>query len=378
MDFNFTEDQVAIRDLARQILRDHASDEQVHAQAQTGAAYDTELWQQFAEAGLLGVALPEAYGGIGLGITELCLILEEQGRFVAPLPLYSALVLGGLSVAQFGSDQQKDILLTGLATGEHLLTGAFAELGMSPAGIVPMTATADGAGYRLTGVRQAVPFAAQSAAIVVPAQTETGTVLLLVKPDQAGVSLDEALSTNGQPCATLHADEVVIEAAAVLVDEARSDAAINWIEQHAQTALVAIQIGVMEESLKRTAEYTTDRKQFGTAIAGFQSTTIRCADAYIDVEATRSAYWKALWLLAEGQEALANVWAAKWWASTGGHRVAHTAQHLHGGIGSDIDYPLHRFFLWTKQNTLSLGGSNQQLAKIGAQLADAEQLEAVI
>jgi len=103
-----------------------------------------------------------------------------------------------------------------------------------------------------------------------------------------------------------------------------------------------------------TAEYTCNRKQFERPIGSFQGVALRAADAYIDVEAMRSIYWEAIWRLTEGLPATAEIAAAKWWACTAGHRVVHTAQHLHGGIGADVEYPIHRYFLSAKQVGLLL------------------------
>jgi alkylation response protein AidB-like acyl-CoA dehydrogenase len=112
----------------------------------------------------------------------------------------------------------------------------------------------------------------------------------------------------------------------------------------------------------------TERKQFGKAIATFQGVALRAADAWIDVEALRGVVMQAAWRVAAGRPASAAIATAKWWAATAGSRVVHTAQHLHGGIGSDIEYPIHRFFLWSKQNELLLGGARQQAARLGAHL----------
>ncbi len=146
---------------------------------------------------------------------------------------------------------------------------------------------------------------------------------------------------------------------------------MSWLEERAQVGLAALQLGIAEEALRRTAAYTSQRKQFGKPIGSFQGVSLRAADAYIDVEALRSTLWQAIWRLEEGLPATAQVAAAKWWACRGGQRVVHSAQHLHGGIGADLDYPIHRYFLWARQVELTLGGAAPQLARIGAQLATA-------
>jgi alkylation response protein AidB-like acyl-CoA dehydrogenase len=144
---------------------------------------------------------------------------------------------------------------------------------------------------------------------------------------------------------------------------------VEWTAERASVALCAVQVGVAEEALRRTSEYTTQRRQFGRPVAAFQGVALRAADAFVDVEAMRATLWQAAWRLTEGLPADREVAAARWWACLGGQRVVHAAQHLHGGIGSDIDYPIHRFLLWSKQLELSLGGANRQLARLGSLLA---------
>jgi alkylation response protein AidB-like acyl-CoA dehydrogenase len=128
---------------------------------------------------------------------------------------------------------------------------------------------------------------------------------------------------------------------------------------------------VCEGALRATATYTSEREQFGRPLSTNQGVALRAADAYIDTEAMRATLWSAAWRLTEGLPAVEEVAIAKWWASEGGHRVVHSTQHLHGGIGSDIDYPLHRTFLWAKQLGDTLGASSQTLTTLGAELAEA-------
>ena len=158
-------------------------------------------------------------------------------------------------------------------------------------------------------------------------------------------------------------------AADLLGDPASGAGITRWIVEHARVAVAALQLGVAEEALRRTAEYTTTRKQFGRPIGTFQAVTMRSADAFIDIECMRSTLWQAAWRLEEGLPAEREVAAAKWWAAMGGHRVVHAAQHLHGGTGADIDYPIHRYFLWAQQLALTAGSAGAQLAEIGASLA---------
>ncbi|MCC7516847.1 MAG: acyl-CoA/acyl-ACP dehydrogenase [Pseudomonadales bacterium] len=361
VDFSFTEEQTQIRELANQILRENCHDEFLMQFGKTGELYSQSLWQLFAESGLLGTAVPEAHDGTGFGFTEICQILEEQGRHVAPIPLLPSLVLGGLPLARFGTAAQQQKYLPALASGEAILTAAVAEESMVTAMRSICRAEQQGNEWFVSGERLCVPYAAQAAVILVAADTATGKAVFLVEPGDA-VKTEYVDSTNHEPLYHLRLNQAKAE-------KLGGAEVLDFIVEHASVASCAVMIGIAEEALRRTAEYTAERKQFGTTIASFQNTTMKCADAYIDSECMRSAYFEALWKLSENMKASAEVHAAKWWSAIGGHRVAHTAQHLHGGIGADVEYPLHRYYLWFKQLEIGMGGGTQQLAQLGSLLA---------
>ena len=361
MDFSFTEEQTQIKDLANQILRENCHDEFLMQHGKTGELYSQSLWQLFAESGLLGTAVPEAHGGTGFGFIEVCQILEEQGRFVSPIPLLPSLVLGGLPLAQFGTDAQQQKYLPKLVSGEAILTAAVAEESMVAALRPACSATQQDGKWTLSGERLCVPYAAQAAVILVAADTANGQAVFLVEPGE-GVQAEYVDSTNHEPLYNVQLDNVT-------ADYLGGAEVLAYIVEHASIAGCATMIGIASEALRRTAEYTSDRKQFGTAIASFQNTSMKCADAYIDIECMRSTFLEAMWKLSENLPASAEVHAAKWWAAIAGHRVAHITQHLHGGIGADVEYPLHRYYLWFKQLELGMGGGSWQLAQLGALLA---------
>jgi alkylation response protein AidB-like acyl-CoA dehydrogenase len=178
-----------------------------------------------------------------------------------------------------------------------------------------------------------------------------------------------------EPQARLELDGAKLAGDALLEGPGAGAAIVDWMLDRALVALCATQIGVSDEALKRTAEYIRTRRQFGRAIASFQGVALRAADAYIDLEAMRSTLLQAAWRVAAGLPAGPEVAAAKWWACRGGQRIAHTAQHLHGGIGADIDYPIHRFFLWSKHLDITLGGASRQLVRLGQMLAGEPRAE---
>ena len=366
MDFSFTEEQEAVRDLTRQILGERITHERLKEIEAGTARFDRETWVELAKANLLGVALPEDVGGSGLGFIELCLLLEQVGRTTAPLPVLATVVMGALPVAEFGSAEQRSELLPAVVAGDLVLTAALVEFGTEPAR--PMTtAQRDGDGWRLDGVKICVPAGMLAGRVLVPARTGEDSVgVFLVDPEASGVTRERQDTTSGQPEARLELSGAPGE----LLGNAEDGAAIvEWIVERTTAGLCALAVGVCEEALRMTAEYTKTREQFDRPIATFQAVGQRAADAYIDTEAIRLTTWQAAWRLSAGLPATHEVAIAKFWASEGGQRVVHAAQHLHGGIGVDKDYPLHRYFLLAKQIELTLGGTTPQLLKLGALLA---------
>src|SRR5262245_39742927 len=204
MDFSFTPEQQAIAALAKQILDDGATHERLRQIERSGGPrFDPALWGRLAEAGLVGVAIPEAHGGGGLGFIELMLVLEEIGRHAAPVPYLETAVLGALPLAEFGTPAQQAALLAPAARGEPILTAALVEGEGDP--LAPSTvATRDGNGWVLRGTKLCVPAAELARRILVPAATGADTVgVFLVDPTARGVDLTALETTSGQPEARL-------------------------------------------------------------------------------------------------------------------------------------------------------------------------------
>ncbi|MEO8603541.1 MAG: acyl-CoA dehydrogenase family protein [bacterium] len=373
MDFAFSEDQEALRELARKILTDHGSHDRLRTIEAQPEWCDRGLWGELATANLLGVALPEDVGGSGLGFVELCLLLEEQGRAVTPVPLWATLVLGALPINLFGSEALRRRWLPGVARGEVMLSAALSENGLDDPSVITAKATRDGGQWRLDGARTCVPAAHLAARILVPARTgDAAAGVFLVDPNGAGVRLARDTATNGEPLFEIELAGATVAADDVLGDPAGGGAIVDWTTQRAITALCVINSGVADAALRMTATYLTNRKQFGKPLATFQAVAQRAADAFIQVEGMRWTAWQAAWRLAQGQSVPEDVSIAKIWAADGGHFTTYAAQHLHGGMGLDLDYPVHRYFTWSKSIELTLGSASQHLAKLGTAMASAD------
>ncbi len=367
MDFSYSEEQQAVIELARKILSDGATPKALRALELSGAPrFDRELWKKLADAGLIAAAIPEAQGGAGLGFLTLAGILEQVGRAVAPVPLLETAVLGALPIAQFGSSAQRERWLPRAACGEAVLTAALIEPHREPA--EPGTrAVAAGAGFRLTGEKLAVPAGPIADAILVPAALASGGVgVFLVEARAPGVAQTPLITTSRQPESLLALRDAEGE---LLGSEEQGAEIVRWMELRATAALCALAVGVTAEALRLTAEYTKTRKQFDQPIATFQAVAQRAADAFIDTEAVRLTALQAAWRIDAGLPAEAAVATAKYWAAQGGSRVARAAQHLHGGVGVDREYPLHRYYVYARQLELTLGAGTTQLRKLGRLIA---------
>jgi alkylation response protein AidB-like acyl-CoA dehydrogenase len=197
--------------------------------------------------------------------------------------------------------------------------------------------------------------------VLVPATTDDGQAALFLLPrDAHGVDIRPVATTNREPHADIFLDGAIVSAAD------RLGGTIESLYTRALIGLCAIQLGVAERALRIAAEYTSGREQFGRPIGSFQAVQQRLADAFIAVEAMRWTTWHAAWLAANGRRAQRAARIAKFWAADAGARVAATTQHVHGGVGIDVTYPLHRYFLWAKHNELTQGCATAQLAGIGS------------
>jgi alkylation response protein AidB-like acyl-CoA dehydrogenase len=236
----------------------------------------------------------------------------------------------------------------------------------------PVTsATATANGWRLDGRKVLVPAAHLATAMLVPAATHDGAqAVFLVDPNATGVQLTREESTTGEPQWDVTLDGVEVGADAIVGTADQGSEIVAWIVDRALAGLCAQEAGVCGRALEITATYVSEREQFGSKIGTFQAVSQRAADAFIDTEAIRLTSLHAAWQLSVGLPAAESLAVAKFWAADGGQRVVHACQHLHGGIGVDIDYPIHRYFRWTKQIELTLGGATPSLVRLGAMLAE--------
>ena len=377
MNFDFSESQEAVAALAEQVFSGSAGADRVAEVERTEERFDRELWASLADSDLLGVAIGEEYGGLGLGMIETALVLREQGRRVAPVPLWPTLVLGAVPIAAFGSPALRNRWLGDVVSGQAVLTGAFSEWGADDALSSSVVATRrDDGSWELNGSKPAVPAARVADAVVVPARIagdDDGLAVFVVDLDASGVEVALSETTNRELHGELTLRSVIVGDDAKL-DGADGRSIVEWTLARAQVAVAAVVLGCCEEATAMAAAYTSEREQFGRPLSTNQGVAMRAADCYIDNDCMRVTLLQAAWLIDEERSPaeIADAAAvAKWWSADAGQRVVHATQHLHGGMGADVDYPVHRYFLWVKQLENTFGGGSRQLAAIGRGLAGA-------
>ena len=362
MDFSTTEAATDLGGLARSIVDAVCTPDRQRELDEQDERFDRELWSKLVDADILSTTAPESLGGGGFGVLEETAVLVALGRQLAAVPYLESIVLAAGALAKFGSESLQREWATPAVTGEKILTVALdGDMGQGP-----VQAQSVGSGYRLTGSRALVGYGPVADALLVPAETDSGTGVFLVSATDDGVTTT-SLDTTGHGCVGhLDLQGTELDGSRIVGD----DSVASWLVTRATLARSAFQLGVLERALELTAQYAREREQFDRPIGSFQAVGQRLADGYIDIKGLRLTVTQAAWRLSEELPADLEVGTAAFWAAEAGHRVAHTAVHVHGGVGIDVDHPVHRYFLAAKQAEFAVGGATGQLLRIGRELAE--------
>jgi len=362
MDFTKTEAAQDLSGLVGTIVDSVCTPDHQRGLDKLDQRFDTALWSKLIDADILSTAAPEEIGGGGFGVLEQTAVLTALGRQIAAVPYLESVVLTAGALARFGSPELQKSWAAPAVAGEKVLTVALdGELGQGS-----VQAASAGGGFRLTGTRTQVPFAPVADAFLVPAETDSGTTVFLVAAGDPGVSVTALRTTGNTSSGELELAGVEVAAERMVGD----GEVLHWLTIHRAVGLTAYQLGVLERAVELTAEYARTREQFDRPIGSFQAVAQRLADGYIDVKGLRLTLEQASWRLSEDLPAETEVATAAFWAAEAGHRVAHTTVHVHGGVGIDMDHPVHRYFITAKQTEFALGGATAHLRVIGRDLAD--------
>ena len=376
MDILPTEEEQMLKNVAREFLETEVSTALVREMELDGLGYPPALWKQMAELGWLGMSLPEEYGGQGLPITYLGLVLQEAGRVMAPVPLHSTMV-AALTIAEEGSDQQKKEILPAVSDGNMVLTWAVHE---RDARLIPeameLEAKADGDGWVLNGTKMFVDNFVVAGRCLVAARTSPasssnqGISLFLVDTNGNGVN-QTALSTLAKDKQSrVDFNDHRIEKVALLGQVDQGWPIVEAMLDRA-TALICCQmVGAARKDAEMAIEYAKNRVAFGRPIGSFQSVQHLLADMLLHVDGGEMLTFEALWKMDEGLPASVEVSQAKAFCNEKCESVVRTSQVIHGGIGFMMEFDLHLWFRRVTSWSLRLGTTYEHRAKISAALLD--------
>lgn len=364
MDFQLSEEQVLLRDTTRDMLTRKYDPESRLKAIDSDLGWSREVWQQLAEVGVLGLGFEEDAGGQ----IEILVVLTEIGRRLAPEPVLHAALGPGALIAEVGTEQQRG-LLDEVAAGERLLAFAHLEPGMrAPTATVTTTATRDGDSWVISGRKN--PVLAGDCAdtlIVSAALPDGGTGLFLV--DASAVKRQPYRTFDGQRGAQIDFDGVAAEP---LGEGADASPAVERALIRVSSGLCAEALGAMEEALRLTSEYLTQRKQFGVTLSKFQTLTQRAADMYVSLELARSMTFYAAMSVADGDLDPTIAARAKLQIGRSGRHIAEEAIQLHGGIGVTAEYPVGHYAARLTAIEHTLGSTRDQLNVLVGRLGDYE------
>jgi len=368
MDLGLTEAQQMLKSSARTFLEAECPEEFVRAMENDERGFTLELWQKLAAQGWLGLTFPEEYGGAGLGYVELAVLLEEMGRSLLPGPYFSTVVMAGPAIMDAGSPEQKRQFMTGIASGQLIVTLALTEPGgrWDAAGVRTMASARDD-DFVINGTKLFVPNAHASDYMVVAARSgdaERDISLFIVARQTPGIaqSLLETIASDRQSEVVF--DDVVVPASSLLGDLNGGWATMEKVLQWGAVGKCAEMLGGAQQVLDMTVEYAKQRAQFGRPIGSFQAVQHHCANMATDVDASRHITYQAAWRLAEGLPAQREVAMAKAWVSDAYRRVCALGHQCHGAIGFTKEHRMQLYSRRAKAAELQFGDADLHLETV--------------
>ena len=335
MDFNLTATQQAVADVVTSVLDRENS------------------WGALVDGGVTALPVPERLGGDGVGLPEVATVLTEAGRHGAVTPALATLGFGVVPLLVLASEEQQDRFLAGVVKG-GVLTAALNE----PGAALPDRPATTFVNGRLSGAKVGVGYAEQADWMIVTADS----AVVVVSPRADGVRLVHTPTSNGSDECTVTFDGVAVGDADVL-----AGAGAHRVNQLALAAMGAYADGLVAGALRLTADYVANRKQFGKPLSTFQTVAAQLSDVYIASRTIDLAAKSVVWRLSEGRDVDDDLDVLGYWVASQAPPVMQTCHHLHGGMGMDVTYPMHRYYSTIKDLTRLLGGPSHRLDLVGAQ-----------
>jgi alkylation response protein AidB-like acyl-CoA dehydrogenase len=370
--FAHSEEQQLIRDNARALLSERAASAQLRAALAAPGGYDAQLWRTIGELGWTGLAVPQIYGGAGLGWVELCLLMEEQGRRLLASPFFATCALAAPLIAASGSEAQRQALLPRIAAGKVrigcALTGSD---GRPPCDGVTVVLEGRGDDFSLNGVSDFVIHGDSADLLLVVARASgsrggDGISVAVIPAASTGVSIHRHLMLDlTRPMSRVELDGVTVGREQLLGEAGAAGGAVEEALDLARIALASEALGGAEQVLEMTTAYSKERVQFGRPIGSFQAIKHRLADMMIEVEAAKSAAWYAACVADERRTELAEAAAiAKSYCCDAYFDCAANAIQLHGGIGFTWEHDAHLYFKRARATATLLGSPAWQRERL--------------
>ena len=376
MDILPSEEEQMLKNVAREFLETEISTAMVREMELDDLGYPPSLWKQMADLGWLGLALPEQYGGQGLPLTYLGLILQEAGRVLAPVPLHSTMV-AALTIAEAGSDQQKQDILPAVSDGGMVLTWGIAERDprLIPEAMT-LQATADGDGWILNGTKMFVDNFVVAQRCLVAARTapgsdsDQGISLFLVDTNGIGVNQTALTTLAKDKQSRVDFKNHRVDASALVGEFNRGWPIVEAMLDRATALLCCQMTGAARKDAEMAIEYAKNRVAFGRPIGSFQSVQHMLADMLLHVDGGEMLTFEALWKMDEGLSSSVEVSQAKAFCNEKCESVVRTSQVIHGGIGFMMEFDLHLWFRRVTSWTMRLGTTYDHRARIASALLD--------
>ncbi|MFC2060218.1 acyl-CoA dehydrogenase family protein [Chloroflexota bacterium] len=365
MNFALSEEQEMLKKAARDFLTDKCPKSLVREVEQTESGYSSELWQEMAGLGWMGLAFPEKYGGSDMTFLDLAVLLEEIGRACLPGPFFSTVILGGLTILDAGNEEQKQEYLPGIANGKAIFTLALTEPSASyEAASIEVKATRDKGDYVINGTKLFVPDADNADYLLCVARTnemanaEGGITLFIVDAKSRGISYTALKTIANDKLYEVEFDQVRVPEENILGQVDQGWGVVQRILERAAVGKCCEAVGGMEQVLEMTVDYAKERKQFDRPIGSFQIIQHYCANMTTDVNGARVTTCQAAWMLSEGLPCAQEVAIAKAWMSEAYGRVITLAHQIHGAIGVTIDHDLQFYTKRGKAGELNFGDAD--------------------
>ena len=372
MDFNFSEEQDMLKTMARDFLTDKVAKTLVKELEESDEGYSPELWKEMVELGWMGLLIPDEYGGSGMTFLDLAVVLEEIGRACLPGPYFSTVVLGGIPMLKYGTEEQKQEYLGKIAGGEAIFTFAITEeAGSYTPESIAITAKESGDAWVINGTKLFVADANVADYLLCAARTGEGAediTIFIIDVNSDGITVNPLKTLAGDKLCEVIFKDVSIPKENILGETGKGwDIVVKTIE-YAAIGKCCVMIGAMQQSLDITVDYAKERNQYGKAIGSFQVVQHYCANMAIDVDGTRFSTYEAAWKLNEDLPAAREVAIAKAWANEAFERVSTLAHQIHGAIGCTIDHDLHYYTRTGKAAALSYGSGDYYREIVAAEI----------